>query len=218
MTSAAAAPTRTPGRPSRTDSERTLQRHRLLEDAMTTIRQQGPSVSVDDIAAQAGVSKPVIYAEFGDKAGIAEAIALERAEQVERSLIAGLAANQALDTAIAIRMAVNALIGLVHDEPEIYGFIVRSMRAGDHGLLDNALVRTLHARVGILTSLLAPNADQAMISTITYGMFGFIFAAVESWQITQAPSQEALVDTIVILVQRGFHAIGGPALDVLTPQ
>jgi AcrR family transcriptional regulator len=183
---------------------------------MAAIRQLGPSISVNDIAARAGVSKPVIYAEFGDKAGVAEAIALERAEQVERSLIAGLASNPSLDTALAIRLSVLALIGLVVDEPEIYGFIVRSMRSGDHGLLDNALVRTLHTRVGILTTRLAPEADPAMVSTLTHGMFGFIFAAVESWQATQTLSQDDLVDTIVSLVQGGFHAIGGPALDVPT--
>jgi AcrR family transcriptional regulator len=182
---------------------------------MTAIRLVGPGASVDQIAAQAGVSKPVIYAEFGDKAGIAEAIALERAEQTERSLVEELAASASLDTAIAIRAAVNSLIGLVVDEPQIYGFIVRSMRTSDHGILDNALVRTLHARVGILTSLLAPQADKALLSVTTHGMFGFIFAAVESWQSTQRISQDELVDTIVTLVQHGFHAVGGPALTTI---
>ncbi len=154
----------------------------------------------------------MIYAEFGDKAGIAEAIAIKRAEQTERALVAELAANASLDTAIAIRAAVNSLIGLVVDEPEIYGFIVRSIRASDHGLLDNALVRTLHARVGILTSLLAPDADKALLGVVTHGMFGFIFAAIESWQASQVPSQSELLDTIVTLVEHGFSAVGGPAL------
>ena len=75
---------KSPGRPSRTDSERSLQRQRLLDDAMAAIRLHGSSVSVENIAAHAGVSKPVIYAEFGDKAGIADALALERAQQMER--------------------------------------------------------------------------------------------------------------------------------------
>jgi AcrR family transcriptional regulator len=203
---------RSPGRPHRTKTERTLQRQRLLADAMAAIRLHGPGASVEQIAARAGVSKPVIYAEFGDKAGIAEAIALERAEQTERSLIAELAGRSSLDPALAIRTAVNSLIGLVIDEPQIYGFIVRSMRAGDHGILDNALVRTLHGRVGVLTSLLAPDADQSILSVMTHGMFGFIFAVVESWQVTKTPSQDELVDTIVTLVQHGFHAVGGPDL------
>ncbi len=207
---AVAPRTRGPGRPSRTDSERSLQRQRLLEQAMDAIRLHGPSVSVDEIATHAGVSKPVIYAEFGDKAGIADAIALERAELVERTLIEELAARHTVDTAVAVRMAVNALIGVVIDEPEIYAFIVRSVRAADTGLLDNALIRTLHSRVGILTSLLAPSGDKAMMSVVTHGVFGFIFMAVESWQISRTPSQEELVDTIVTLVQHGFQTLGGP--------
>jgi AcrR family transcriptional regulator len=204
--------TRGPGRPSRTETERSLQRQRLLEDAMAAIRRHGASVSVDEIAAEAGVSKPVIYAEFGDKAGIADAIALERAELVERTLIEEMAAHHTLDAAIAVRIAVNALIGVVVDEPEIYAFIVRSVRAADSGLLDNALIRTLHSRVGILTTLLAPEADRNLLSAVTHGVFGFIFMAVESWQVTRAPSQEELVDTIVTLVQHGFQTLGGPAV------
>ena len=71
---------------------------------MAAIRIHGSGVSVENIAAHAGVSKPVIYAEFGDKAGLADALALERAEQMERSLIAGLASSEPLDTAQAVRL------------------------------------------------------------------------------------------------------------------
>src|SRR5580700_10607915 len=105
-----------PGRPSRTQSERTQQRQRLLDDAMEAIRRSGPAVSVENIAAFAGVSKPVMYAEFGDKAGLAEALALVRAQEVERTWIAELAARPALDTSEAVRLGANALIGLVVDE------------------------------------------------------------------------------------------------------
>jgi AcrR family transcriptional regulator len=155
------------------------------------------------------VSKPVIYAEFGDKAGLADALALERAQQMERSLISSLAAGEPLDTAKAVQLGANALIGLLVDDPEIYGFIVRSMRASDRGVLDNPLVRTLHDRVQMLISLLAPEADQAMVSVVTDGMFGFIFAMVESWQVAREPSQEEVVRVIVQLVQQGFATISG---------
>jgi AcrR family transcriptional regulator len=165
---------------------------------------------MENIAAHAGVSKPELYSECGDKAGIAEATALERGEEVERSLIAAFAGRGTVDPAEAVRAGANALIGLVVDEPEIYGFIVRSMCAGGHGILDNALVQILHARVGILTSFLVPDGDKAMISVFTHGMFGFVFAVVEAWELTREPPQDVLVDTIVTLVMRGFNAIGGP--------
>jgi AcrR family transcriptional regulator len=200
---------KSPGRPSRTESERSLQRQRLLDDAIVAIRIHGSGVSVENIAAQAGVSKPVIYAEFGDKAGLADALALERAQQMERSLIAGLAAGEPLDTTAAVQVGASALIGLVVDDPDVYGFIQRSMRASDHGVLDNPLVRILHDRVEMLISLLAPDADKAMVSVVTDGMFGFIFAMVESWQVAQDPSQEEVVRVIVRLVQQGFTTISG---------
>jgi AcrR family transcriptional regulator len=198
-----------PGRPSRTESQRSLQRQRLLDDAIAAIRLHGSGVSVENIAAHAGVSKPVIYAEFGDKAGLADALALERAQQMERSLIAGLAAGEPLDTTGAVQLGASALIGLVVDDPEVYGFIQRSMRVSDGGVLDNPLVRILHDRVEMLISLLAPDADKAMVSVVTDGMFGFIFAMVESWQVAQEPSQEEVVHVIVRLVQQGFATISG---------
>lgn len=207
-----------PGRPSRTESERSLQRQRLLDETMAAIRLHGPSISVDNIAAAAGVSKPVIYAEFGDKAGIAEALALERAQQVERTWIDDLAGRRPLDTTVAVRLGANALIGLVADEPEIYGFIVRSMRTSDRGILDNPLVRTLHDRVQILISLLAPQADKAMVSVITDGMFGFVFAMVESWQAVREPSQEEVVGMIVRLVQQGFAVVSGQSQPDVPPE
>jgi len=188
-----------------------VQRQRLLDDAMAAIRLQGSSVSVENIAAHAGVSKPVIYAEFGDKAGLADALALERAQQMERSLISNLAAGEP-DTTMAVQLGANALIGLLVDDPEIYGFIVRSMRASDRGVLDNPLVRTLHDRVQMLISLLAPDADLAMVSVVTDGMLGFIFAMVESWQVAREPSQEEVVRLIVQLVQQGFATISGQAV------
>ncbi|HEY1650887.1 MAG TPA: TetR/AcrR family transcriptional regulator [Acidimicrobiales bacterium] len=189
-----------------------MQRQRLLDDAMAAIRFHGSSVSVENIAAQAGVSKPVIYAEFGDKAGIADALALARAQQMERALIAQLADKEPLDTSTAVQLGASAFIGLLVDEPEIYGFIVRSMRDSDRGVLDNPLVRTLHDRVGMLISLLAPDADKAMVSVVTDGMFGFIFAMVESWQVSREPSQEEVVRMIVTLVQQGFTTISGQAI------
>ena len=186
-----------------------MQRQTLLDDAIAAIRLHGSSVSVENIAAQAGVSKPVIYAEFGDKAGIADALAVARAQHMERTLIARLAQSEPLDTSMAVQLGASAVIGLLVDEPEVYGFIVRSMRDSDRGVLDNPLVRTLHDRVGMLISLLAPDADKAMVSVVTDGMFGFIFAMVESWQVAREPSQEEVVRMIVTLVQQGFTTISG---------
>jgi hypothetical protein len=51
-----------------------------------------------------------------------------------------------------------------------------------------------------------------MVSVVTDGMFGFIFAMVESWQVAREPSQEEVVRLIVQLVEQGFATISGQAV------
>ena len=179
---------------------------------MAAIRRAGPEVSVDEMAAEAEVSKPVLYAEFGDKYGIGEAIAVELTQRSERILMESLSATGTLEMATALRLGVNGFIDIVTNEPEIYRFIVRSIRSNDRGLLDNSLVRALQARFELVAGVLAPDADPDLLRVIAHGTFGFMVASVESWLISQKPPRDDLVESLVTVLANGFHAIGGPAV------
>src|SRR5437763_1568648 len=65
---------------------RAERRTELLEAAVRAIRRVGPTVSMDAIAAEAGVTKPIIYRHFGDRVGLASALA----EQFGSQLVAEL--------------------------------------------------------------------------------------------------------------------------------
>jgi AcrR family transcriptional regulator len=176
---------------------------------MGAIRAHGPDVSVDDMAAAAGVSKPVLYGEFGDKVGIGEAIAVELGERGERVVIeeisrAGGDAGQGLNR--AINVAINRFIDIVIDEPQIYAFILRSIRTSDKGLLDNALIRTLEGRFQLLAGVLFPDADPDLVHVVAAGTFGFILASVESWRETGKPDRDELVDQLTTVLVAGFAA------------
>ncbi len=203
-------PTRGPGRPPRSPEARAAQRTRLLDGCMAAIRRVGPEASVDEMAAEAEVSKPVLYAEFGDKYGIGEAIAVELTRRSERVLMESLSAEGTLEMTVALRLGVNGFIDIVTDEPEIYRFIVRSIRSNDRGLLDNSLVRSLQARFELVAGLLAPDADPALLRVIAHGTFGFMVASVESWLTSQQPPRDVLVESLVTVLANGFHAVGGP--------
>jgi AcrR family transcriptional regulator len=176
---------------------------------MAAIRAHGPDVSVEDMAAAARVSKPVLYAEFGDKVGIGEAIAIELGERGERVVIEeiGRAGGRGLSGAISV--AINRFIDIVIDEPEIYAFILRSIRTSDKGLLDNALIRTLERRFQDLASVLFPDADPDLVHVVAAGTFGFILASVESWRETGRPEREELVEELATVLVAGFAAAGG---------
>lgn len=204
------SPSRGPGRPPRSAEDRAAQRTQLVDAAMAAIRTHGPDVSVDEIAAAAGVSKPVLYATFGDKVGIGEAIAVELGERGERVVIEEMQRDGGLDISRAIDVAINLFIDIVIDEPEIYAFILRSIRTSDKGLLDNALVRTLEGRFQLLAGVLAPDADPHLVHVVAAGTFGFILASIESWRDLGLPSRDLLVDRLVTVLVEGYAAIGGP--------
>src|SRR3954463_9018501 len=75
-------------------ARRAARRTELLEAAVRAIRRDGPGVSMDVIAAEAGVTKPIIYRHFGDRIGLATALA----DQFGAALVAELddALTQAL--------------------------------------------------------------------------------------------------------------------------
>ena len=174
---------------------------------MVAIRTHGPDLSIDELASSAGVSKPVLYDEFGGKLGIADAIAVVLAEQVEQQVLSRLAEGGGFDLAVAIRAVVDGLVTLIDGEPELYSFLVRSIRSSDRGFLDNALVRVVHERTSALVSFIAPGVSPDRVEVLTDGVFGFVFGAVESWQATRRLDRETLVTTLAVVIGEGFRAV-----------
>jgi AcrR family transcriptional regulator len=196
------------GRPPRTGRERAFHRRRLLEAAMEAVRLDGAGTSIDQIARAAGVSKPVLYAEFGDKLGIAEAVAVLLADQVEKAVVSELAHAGAFDVEGAIKAIVETLLSLVDSEPKLYGFLVRNMRMSERGLLDNALVRVIHQRASLIVGWAVSDVERDELAILTDGVFGFVFAAVESWMTTRRPSRKRIVATLAAVIRAGLVEAG----------
>lgn len=195
------------GRPRRTPAQRAEQRERLITASMEAVRTRGANVSVDELARVAGVSKPVLYSEFGDKRGVADAIAVSLAHQLEARVAADLAGGP-IDIPAVVRATVEALVELIDTEPELYEFIVRSIRSSDRGFLDNGLVRVIQQRFEVLVGLLLPGLDRVRVRVLTDGLFGFGFAAVESWTSHRELSRDELVVALSAVIQAGIEAAG----------
>lgn len=177
---------------------------------MAAIRERGPDLSIDDLAAAAGVSKPVLYDEFGGRVGIADAIAVVVAEAVERRVVAELAAAP-FELEAAVRAVIEGLVDFVDDEPELYVFLVRAIRSPERGFLDNALVAVVHERASVLVGFVAPGLPTEHLRVLTDGLFGFVFASVESWQARRDLSKEALIDTLARVIHAGLGALARQA-------
>lgn len=174
---------------------------------MQTVRDRGPDVSMDDLARGAGVSKPVLYSEFGDKRGVADAVAVTLAHRLVARVAADLV-GAPIELAPVVRSTLAALIDLIDTEPELYAFIVRAIRTGDSGLLDNGLVRVIQERLDALVGVLLPGFDPVRQRALIDGLFGFGFAAVESWTSHRELTKDELIEALSVVVQGGIEAAG----------
>ena len=84
---------RRPGRP--VGGGRLVERDEMLDAAERALRREGASVSMDVIAAEAGVTKPVLYDRVGGRAALADALAERLAGSI---VVAGGRVLQGRDT------------------------------------------------------------------------------------------------------------------------
>lgn len=177
---------------------------------MDSIRRRGAAVSIDDIAADSGMSKPVIYGHFGDRVGLADAIAVVVADGVTEetltSIQAQVDAGEPVDFDGAIAALVSALFDLVENEPAIYGFLVRTIRSAELGFFDNALVEVIRERGGRLVEIANPKIPEQSRAVLVDGAFGFLLFSIESWIGRPILSRDEMVTTLTRAVVAGFDS------------
>jgi AcrR family transcriptional regulator len=103
-------------------------REQLLDSAEQAIRRHGPAVSLERIAAAAGVTKPVLFAHVGDRRALVHALAerlLVRIEAAVRDAIA-----QTPPGRLALERLIAAHLETVSSDRHVYTF-VNGAGAGD---------------------------------------------------------------------------------------
>ncbi len=129
-------------------SERVLQRRKeLLEAAIRTIRQKGIATSMDDMAFEAGITRPILYRFFGDRRGLIAAVSEYFATELMDSFQAVMEKNEAaletirsggrVDVKAISAEVIDAFLTLVENDSQLYRFLVASSGvAEDLGLGD----------------------------------------------------------------------------------
>lgn len=194
------------GRPRRSAAERAEHRERLVLAVIDALRSGGPDQSLDDLAAAAGVSKPVLYDAFGGRAGLADAVAVVLAQQVETDVFRRLDASSGVDLDDVLHAIVAVLVELIDEEVDLYAFVVRTLRADERRFLDNALVRVLHDRATTLVQTFAPDIADTDLHLLVDGVYGFVWATVESWQEDRTTDRDHVVELLSTVIRAGLQA------------
>src|SRR5688500_11120204 len=101
---------------------RERKRQKLLEAAIRVVRREGPAVSMDEIAHEAGVTKPIVYRAFGDREGLTRALADHFADELANALQRAI--TDAPDDRSRVSGAIDAYLAFIERDPSIVRFLV----------------------------------------------------------------------------------------------
>ncbi|MCZ7629187.1 MAG: TetR/AcrR family transcriptional regulator [Microthrixaceae bacterium] len=136
------------GRP-RNAPSRADRRDELLAAAITAIRRDGANISMARIAAEARITKPVVYAHFGDRAGLAAALAGHIADDLMVRIADSLEGAVGLES--TVRSTLATFVDFADRDPELFAFL---LDAGGSRSAD----AEIHSLVGTFAAYIEPAA------------------------------------------------------------
>jgi AcrR family transcriptional regulator len=97
-------------------------REQLLVAADRAVRRDGSAASMNLIAAEAGITKPILYRHFGDKGGLYRALAARYIDDLLARLRAALTTRGGLEA--RTRATIDAYLASVGEQPQVYRFLL----------------------------------------------------------------------------------------------
>src|SRR5215472_1987173 len=113
----------TDARKHRWTSHRDQRTREFVDAALRVLDAEGPELLMDSVAAEAGVSKPVLYRYFSDKAALIAALAERGSELLQARLIPAINSNGPVFDRIS--GAVGAYFAVIDEHPNLYWLIAR---------------------------------------------------------------------------------------------
>lgn len=185
-------------------------RAELLDAATRVIRSGGTNVSMDRIAAEAGITKPILYRHFGDRAGLIAALGERFAgtllAELNASLESGAAPNELLEKTI------DAYLRVVESDPEVYQFISQRIAAEDPqaAAAVGNFIRQVAAQVAVVLGeqLRDAGLDSGGAEPMAYGIVGMVHAAGDWWVERRSMPRHRLVSYLSKLLWGGISGLG----------
>ncbi|MDQ1361440.1 MAG: hypothetical protein QOJ44_1817 [Acidimicrobiaceae bacterium] len=184
-------------------SRRSAQRAHLIESAITVIQREGPGASMDQMAAQAGVTKPILYRHFSDRAGLVAAIAEFAFSQVSDGLEAALHADATPRELVA--STIDTYLVFIESDPDVYRFLVqRSVSEAGVSINDYIWRTSRQVAVVLGEALRAAGLDSGPAEAWAFGIVGMVHASGDWWLDRGAMPRARLTEYLTSLVCDGL--------------
>jgi AcrR family transcriptional regulator len=182
-------------------------RKALLDAADRVILREGPEASMAAIAAEAGITKPILYRHFGDKSGLYEALADRHVRTVIAQLRPGFA-EAAGDLRGGTRAAIAGYLELIAANLNLYRFLFHRASAEDTRVRSHmtSLVRSLGEELGGVLAAGGVVADPVRAQVLGHAFVGMVQTTGDWWlehpEVDRGEVVEGLTDVIVAAVEQ----------------
>ena len=190
---------KTDGRKRRWHQHKVERRNELVDGTLVAIRRRGSNVSMDEIAAEIGVSKTVLYRYFVDKNDLTTAVMMRFAQTtLIPNMAAALSAN--LDGYDLTREIIRVYVETVAAEPEPYRFVMANNSASKNKVIANSeeiIARML--AVMLRRRMAEAGMDTGGVEPWAYHTVGGVQLATHSWMSHPRMSSDELIDYLTML-------------------
>jgi AcrR family transcriptional regulator len=167
-------------------------REQLLNAADRVIQREGPGASMNTIAAEAGITKPILYRHFGDRNGLIGALTERHTAGLLGAVRAAL--SEPLERRDQVEHVIDTYLAAIESRPQVYRLLTHP-EPGDPTGAGNALAPALKQIAEEITRAVQLQvdlgADTPLLSE-TWGraITGMVLAAGD-WWLEQRPCPRA---------------------------
>lgn len=192
-------------------------RRQLLDVARSLFAEKGfEATSIEEIAARAGVSKPVIYEHFGGKEGV-YAVVVDREMQVLMDrMVAAVAVDE--DPKLLFERAALALLNYVDSSADGFRILVRdspvASSTGTFSSLLNDIATQAEEVLGVYFD--REGHDRKLAALYAQALIGMLAFTGQWWLMTGKPRKEEVAAHLVNIAWNGLaHMESKPHLEIL---
>lgn len=195
---------RSDGRSTRWDAHRARRREQVVDAALVVLGRDGEDFGLDQVAHEAGVTKPVIYRHFGDRAALLDAMAERATDRLMERLMPALYRESAART--RIHDSVDAVIGFFDDSPGV-DLLFRRRLPGQRGEVVDAgrefIASALTGLLGAYAEMLDVH-EADLVRVWSQSVVGAVQATAEWWlrgrESGAAPDRDVVADHLTDLI------------------
>jgi AcrR family transcriptional regulator len=193
------AAVKTDGRKRRWRRHKVERRNDLIDGTIVAIRRLGRFVSMDEIAAEVGVSKTVLYRYFVDKNDLSTAVLMRFAQTTLIPNMAG-ALSSDLDGFDLTREIIRVYVETVANEPEPYRFVMaNSSPTKSKVIADSERIIARMLAMMLRRRMQAVGLDTGGVEPWAYMIVGGVQLATHSWISDPRMSADELIDYLTML-------------------